>query len=85
VGYKGRGGAEYFKPEFSYAVEEGDIVGYVDKIIYVINLFETNPNLLTSQRKKASDFILQNYSIAHEIDDVINAWQRTLKRYNSLF
>ncbi|PUV23708.1 glycosyltransferase [Sphingobacterium athyrii] len=79
VGYIGRGGAEYFKPEFSYSVEEGDIIGYVNKIIYVINLFETNVDLVTVQRKQASDFILNNYSINNEISDVVDVWKNTLK------
>ncbi len=75
VGYKGRGGEEYFNPEFSYSIEEGDIIGYVNKIIYVIGLFETHLDLVTSQRKQASDFILTNYSIANEIDDVKTSWK----------
>ncbi len=85
VGYKGRGGEEYFNPEFSYSIEEGDIIGYVNKIIYVIGLFETHLDLVTSQRKQASDFILTNYSIANEIDDVKTSWKNIIERYHEVF
>jgi hypothetical protein len=84
VGYKGRGGAEYFKPEFSYAVEEGDIVGYVDKIIYIINLFANNADLIIAQGQLASDYILKNYSLDNEIHDANTSWKDIIKKYEKV-
>ncbi|WP_394676577.1 glycosyltransferase [uncultured Sphingobacterium sp.] len=85
VGYKGRGGAEYFKPDFSYAVEEGDIVGYVDKIIYIINLFANNAGLIIAQGQLASDYILKNYSLDNEIHDANTSWKDIIKKYEEVF
>jgi glycosyltransferase involved in cell wall biosynthesis len=84
IGYKGRGGAEYFKPEFSYSVEEGDIVGYVNKIIYIISLFDSNPDHVIAQGKHASDFILTNYSVANEIHDVNTLWKNIIEKYKEV-
>lgn len=84
VGYKGRGGAEYFNTEFSYSVEDGDIIGYVNKIMYIISLFETNPDLVTNQGKQASNFILAKYSITNEIIDVMASWKHIIARYHEV-
>ncbi|MGJ1412123.1 glycosyltransferase [Sphingobacterium thalpophilum] len=85
IGYKGRGGIEYFKPEFSYSIEEGDILGYVNKILYVTDLFNSQPNFIKNQGKLASDYVLANYSLANEINDVKAAWANISKKYYRLF
>lgn len=80
IGYHGRGGKEYYKEEFCYPVETGNITGFVEKIEEVINLSKSDPHLLEIKRKKASEYIEKNYSREREIEDVINIWNDLLQK-----
>jgi hypothetical protein len=74
IGYTGRGGDEYFKNEFSYAIEDRDIIGFANKIETVINGFDINKELYLKKGILASQFILGEYSLKNEEDDVVRIW-----------
>ena len=74
IGYQGQGGKEYFKPEFSSAVEDGNIIEFVKKIEDAVKVYENNPQEILQKGKDASDFVLENYSLENEEDGTINIW-----------
>ncbi len=78
VGYSGRGGGEYFKKDFSFPVETGDIIGFAKKVEELINLYTKNPEALIEMGKKASDFMKSHYSREIEERNLINLWNKIL-------
>lgn len=74
IGYQGQAGKEYFKPEFSSAVQEGEIIDYVKKIEETIADFEKNPQQILLKGKAASDFVFKNYNTANEEKDILKIW-----------
>jgi len=77
VGYCGQGGEEYFKPEFSTAVPDGDIISFVKSVENVCQQIEENP-LFRSKVMLASNFIREHYSVKNEENDVVNIWEKIL-------
>ena len=75
IGYTGKGGDEYFKEEFSYRVDDRDVIGFVKKIENVIKQYDLNKNLMLDKSKKASEFILNEYSLINEENDAIQIWK----------
>lgn len=76
IGYTGQGGKEYFRPEFSMPVEDGNIIEFAQKIEAAIQAYENNPQEILNKGKIASNFISENYSIEHETNDTINIWNK---------
>lgn len=74
VGYHGWGGREYFKPEFCYPIEVGDILTFVKQMEQVIQLYHQHPEQLQQKGKMASDFIKDYFSKEREIQDVLRIW-----------
>jgi len=74
IGYAGRGGEEYFKPEFSSKVEDRNIVEFVKQIEFSISEYEKKAENLLIKGKIASDFILDEYSLENENNDIIKVW-----------
>lgn len=83
IGYQGRGGMEYFKPEFSYPVLDRDIISFVEKIESFISDFDKNPSVFEEKGKAASSFILQEYSFENEEKDIVQIWKQIL-HFNEL-
>ncbi len=79
VGYTGQGGNEIFKPEFSYPVPDRNVQQYVKTLESVIKAYEQDPNPFIMKTKKASEFILSEYSMAVEEEDIVSAWTQILK------
>ena len=78
VGYCGQGGKEYFKPELSTSVADGDIISFVKSVESVCEQIEQN-SLFQNKGKLASDFITENYSVKNEETDVVSIWKDILK------
>ncbi|CAA7392651.1 glycosyltransferase [Chryseobacterium fistulae] len=74
IGYRGQAGKEYFKPEFSTPVEDGDIIEFVKKIEEMIKSYEKNPQEVLEKGKLASIFVSENYSLENEEKDTLNIW-----------
>ncbi|MCY0978736.1 glycosyltransferase [Chryseobacterium wangxinyae] len=75
IGYKGQAGKEYFNPEFSSSVLEGDIIDYVKKIEDAIKTFDNNFQEMIHKGKLASDFVQLNYNSENEENDIIKIWE----------
>ncbi|WP_370897557.1 glycosyltransferase [Chryseobacterium gossypii] len=78
IGYTGQGGKEYFKPEFSSAVEDGNIIEFVQKIEASIKAYENNPGDILQKGKRASSYVSENYSLENEIRDTIDIWNSVI-------
>ena len=80
VGYDGEAGKEYFKDEFSSVVKSGDIIAYVKKIEELLALYEASPQVIIQKGEKASNFVLQNYSMDNEEKSIIAILNNLLKQ-----
>ena len=78
VGYHGNGGREFLRPEFSYPIEVGDILGYARTVESLIRELTTRPDPLRRKAQRASEFILSSYSEEQEEADVARIWPEIL-------
>jgi glycosyltransferase involved in cell wall biosynthesis len=79
IGYHGWGARESLRSEWSYPIEEGDIIGFAKTLEQAILEYEANPSFLDVKRQKASAFILENYSVDREKRDVLSIWSELLR------
>ena len=84
IGYHGEGGREYFNPKFSSSIEGGNIIEYVKKVEELLLIYEKSPEIIIEKGKKASDFILSNYSMEREEKDTISIWNNILHLFQPL-
>ena len=76
VGYHGQAAKEFMRPEFSFPFEIWDSIGIATKTLELINTFHKNK--FESIRRKASEFILLNYSLEEEKNILIKAWSQII-------
>lgn len=81
IGFHGGGGREFFKPEFSYPIEQGDIVGFARTVEEVITAYEANPATILDKGRMAADFISHYYSSENEEAEVMAAWQSIISNF----
>ena len=79
IGYPGKGGKEYFKPEFSMPIPEKDIQQFAIKLEEGIQKIENQPQFLDDIAQKARTYIEGYYSEVIEKQDIKNAWDYILK------
>lgn len=79
VGFHGGGGKEFFRPEFSYPIEQGNILQFAKTIEQLITDYDTSPDPLLKKGRMAADFIRERYSPEKEESDVIAAWKKILE------
>ncbi|HDP24263.1 MAG TPA: glycosyltransferase family 1 protein [Deltaproteobacteria bacterium] len=80
IGYHGMGGREYFRPEYCYPVEMGDILSFAKTVEDVVEIYKKEPRVIEEKRLKASAFIREEYSQDREKSDVLNAWSEIIRR-----
>jgi glycosyltransferase involved in cell wall biosynthesis len=80
IGYHGRGGKEFYRPEFCFPVTTGDIVAVAKTVEKVLELFKKNPQYLQDRAFKASEFIRKNYSPEIQKRDVLAFWNGILRQ-----
>jgi Glycosyl transferases group 1 len=80
IGYSGMGGHEYFNPDFTYEIQDRNIISFVEKIEEVTHQIDTNNELVIEKGKKASDYILNQYSLINEENDIVQTWNNILKK-----
>lgn len=74
VGYHGMGGREYFKPEFCFPIEMGDIISFARTVRTVLRLRREEPEIIWRMAGQASQFIRQTYSFEQERADILHCW-----------
>lgn len=74
IGNDGFGGREFFYPEFCRRIESGDITGFADAIAEVIRNEQTEPGWCDERGRRASRYILREYSLERERSDVTSLY-----------
>lgn len=82
IGFHGGGGREFFKPEFSYPIEQGDIIGFARTVEEVIQTYKETPEYILEKGRKAAAYIQEYYSPKLEEQDVIAAWKAIFSGYS---
>lgn len=84
AGYHGIGGKEFFEKTLAYPIEERDVRSYVLTMEHLLNNYEENFDQYQIMGKRASDFILSNYSLKKEEESVVKAWKEIfVKNFNT--
>ena len=79
IGYHGMGGREFFRPEFSFPIEFGDIRAYVEAVESALHQYEREPKKFRAMGQAASDFARKMYSPERETREVVDAWTAFLE------
>jgi glycosyltransferase involved in cell wall biosynthesis len=74
VGYHGFGGREYFRPDISWPIEVGDIIGFARTAEGVLRGALASPASYSERARTARDFVLREYSIERERTDILTFW-----------
>lgn len=76
IGFHGRGGREFFRPEFSWPIEFGDIETYARTAETVLEQYRRDPAPLTEKALAASRFIGAHYTPGQEEADILACWRQ---------
>jgi glycosyltransferase involved in cell wall biosynthesis len=79
VGYSGKGGEEYFKDEFSYTIADRNVQEYAKKLEKILLSYEHDTTPFLEQSKKASEYILKEYAIEVEQNDIATVWKNIIE------
>ncbi|SFB21018.1 Glycosyl transferases group 1 [Flavobacterium swingsii] len=78
VGYAGKGGKEFFKEDFCYPIEDRDVIAFAKTLEKVIKEYELDDKPFVTKGKKASEFILSEYSMEMEERTIVECWTKIL-------
>ncbi|WP_310556213.1 glycosyltransferase [Flavobacterium sp.] len=78
VGYAGKGGKEFFKEDFCYPIEDRDVIAFAKTLEKVIKEYEFDDKPFLEKGKKASEFILSEYSMEMEQKTIVDSWREIL-------
>lgn len=78
VGYRGHGGWEVLRPEFSWPMAMGDVAQYAKTVESIFQMFRTDPSALQQKATAASEFVFNEYSPAREERDVLQFWDNIM-------
>ena len=79
VGYAGKGGKEFFKEDFCYPVEDRDVIAFAKTLEKVIKEYENDDKPFLEKGRKASQFILSEYSMEIEVKTIVSCWNEILR------
>lgn len=82
IGYPGKGGDEFFKEEFSYPIPDRNVLMYAQKLEQLLLNYDKNKLKHLEQGKKASEFILKEYAIEVEENDITSVWTSIFEKNN---
>ena len=79
IGYHGQGGKEFFKENLTFPIEHGDMLEFAKQISNIIELSNTNPEIISQIGKAASTYILNEYSIVKQEESILTAIRKVLQ------
>ncbi|WP_446811759.1 glycosyltransferase [Methylomonas sp. 2BW1-5-20] len=85
IGFHGGGGKEFFNPEFSYPIEQGDILSFAKTVEEIIHSYNQNPEPILEKGRRAASYIHDTYSPELEEQEILAAWRSILEKFNSCF
>jgi glycosyltransferase involved in cell wall biosynthesis len=74
AGYHGNGGREVLRPEISWPVEAGDIMGFARVAENLLRQVNASPSELSRKTAEAREFVSREYSMERERQDVLKFW-----------
>jgi glycosyltransferase involved in cell wall biosynthesis len=74
IGYHGRAGREYLRPEHAVVVEDGDVVGFAAAIEEFTCRYETSRDALAHRMCDAATWIRETYSQEHQTADLVDVF-----------
>jgi glycosyltransferase involved in cell wall biosynthesis len=74
IGFHGQAGREYLRPPHATVLDEGDVVGLAMAVEEFTRRFEDVRPALAQCMADASDRLLDTYSRAHQIEDLVAAF-----------
>lgn len=80
IGYHGGGGREFFDPEYSYPIEEGDLLGFARTVESLVDEWREHPARLAEMGRRASRAIHSRYRPEYEQADVVDAFAQAARR-----
>jgi glycosyltransferase involved in cell wall biosynthesis len=78
IGYTGKAGKEYFLPNITFPIIEGEIIKYAKELESLLLNFDNEKTLEIG--KQASEFIHNTYNFKNEKDSVISVWNKILSK-----
>ncbi|PWK76875.1 glycosyltransferase family 1 protein [Aminobacter sp. AP02] len=78
IGNHGFSGREFFRPEFSTAIEAGDTLAFVRAVEEVLSRDNLDPGWCVARGRLAAKYIQSNYSVAAERNDVVDLYTQFL-------
>jgi glycosyltransferase involved in cell wall biosynthesis len=85
IGNHGFGGREFFRSDFSAAVENGDIVGFATALTRALRGEQGDPDWCLKRGRAASAFVLKEYSVQRERNDVVRLYASLLRLRTSVY
>ena len=82
IGYPGRGGEEYFNETFCYPIQDRDVQEFSKTLEKTINDYTNNPKSFIEKGRKASEFILAEYALEIEKNDVVRVWNAIENKFD---
>lgn len=82
IGYNGLAGREYFQPDFSYTISNGDVLQFALVVERAIEQFNKSNDIFMEKSIKASNYIQKNYSLDKEEKSIVEAWNQILSLIN---
>src|SRR5262249_15023942 len=79
IGYHGRGGREYFHPDFCYPIETGDILGFARTVDTVLRDYAADHRPVQQKAARAAAYLREHYSLDQEERDIMHAWQAIVR------
>lgn len=83
TGFTGLAGREFFQPEFSAPVDEGDVLAFARSVDRLLREYESTPLPLRQAGLAASTFVLDMYSLERQRRDLIRFFAELLARGSS--
>jgi glycosyltransferase involved in cell wall biosynthesis len=80
VGYTGLAADEYFEEGLADRVEQDDVLGFAQAVERTLAWIEADEAKAIEKGRAFSDFLTQRYSLEHERESVLSAWQSLLAK-----
>ena len=74
IGYSGRGGDEYFLPEYTFKIPEGDSIEYARVVETVVAEYEGRSSQILKMASAATEFVRSEYSLERQERDVVEVF-----------
>jgi glycosyltransferase involved in cell wall biosynthesis len=78
VGYHGQGGKEFMNPECCFPIEQGDVQGFVRKVVELGEVLSHNATHFDALRASAAQQITGTYNPLKEKESLLAFWRQLI-------